>query len=191
MFGNNLAGMIPAQGSQIQVVYRVGGGTIGNVITGFISFQRQYPVQDLGFSATVSFINYTAATNGYNGDGIDDVRNKLPAYIKAQNRAVTGEDYKALADAFATPYNGQVGKSTAVLRNYGCAGNVVDLFVLANDGAGNLQVASVELKAALQDTMETQKMLTDFLCIRDGIVILVDITLDITLDKSLRKNKDT
>lgn len=190
IFGNNKAGMIPPQGAVISVTYRIGGGTIGNIITGFVNFQRQYDVQDLGFSVPVSFRNYTAGINGYSGDGLDDVKNKLPAYLKSQNRAVTGEDYKTLADSFATAYHGQIGKSTAVLRNYGCAGNVIDLYVLARDGASGLIVANNDLKFALQEEIDTKKMITDYVCIRDGIILLVDITIDITLDKSLRKNKE-
>jgi hypothetical protein len=190
IFGNNRAGVIPAEGSQIAITYRVGGGTIGNIITGFIQIQRQYDVQDLGYAIPVSFRNYTAGINGYDGDGLEDVRTKLPAYIKTQDRAVTGEDYKTLADLFATPYHGQVGKSTAVLRNYGCAGNVIDLFVLARDGQSGLVVASNDLKFALQDEMDKKKMLTDYVCVRDGSVVAVDITIDITVDKSMRKNKE-
>jgi hypothetical protein len=190
IFGNNRAGLIPAEGSQIAITYRAGGGTIGNIITGFIEIQRQYDVQDLGYSIPVSFRNYTAGANGYDGDGLEDVRSKLPAYIKTQDRAVTGEDYKTLADLFATAYHGQVGKATAVLRNYGCAGNVIDLFVLARDGISNLTTASNDLKFALQEEMNNKKMLTDFLCIRDGSVVSVDITIDITVDKSMRKNKE-
>jgi hypothetical protein len=190
IFGNNRAGVIPAEGSQISVTYRTGGGTIGNIITGFIEIQRQYDVQDLGYSIPVSFRNYTAGINGYDGDGLEDVRNKLPIYIKSQDRAVTGEDYKTLADLFATAYHGQIGKATAVLRNYGCAGNIIDLFVLARDGISGLITANNDLKFSLQEEINTKKMLTDFVCIRDGIVVAVDITIDITVDKSMRKNKE-
>jgi hypothetical protein len=190
IFGNNRAGIMPAQGSQIDVTYRVGGGTIGNIITGFVQIQRQYDVQDLGYSVPVSFRNYTAGANGYDGDRLEDVRAKLPAYIKTQNRAVTGEDYKTLADQFATPYHGQIGKATAVLRNYGCAGNVVDMYVLAKDNIDGLTSASNDLKYALQQEIESKKMITDFVCIRDGVVVFVDITIDVTVDKSMRKNKE-
>lgn len=32
IFGNNRAGLIPSQGSRVRVTYRVGGGTIGNIV---------------------------------------------------------------------------------------------------------------------------------------------------------------
>jgi hypothetical protein len=190
IFGNNRAGLIPPEGSDITVVYRVGGGSIGNIISGALQFSRQFDVPSLNFPVPVTFRNYTKGSNGYNGDGIDEIRSKLPSYLKMQDRCVTGEDYKDMADAFSTPYNGQIGKSTAVLRNYGCAGNIVDLFVLAKDGVDGLTPATDELKFLLSDTLETKKMLTDYCCLRDGVVLAVDVTLDIVIDKALRKLRE-
>lgn len=193
IFGNNIAGLAPAQGSVIQVTYRVGGGTIGNIISGALQFSRQYNIPALNFPVPVSFVNYTAGTGGYIGDGIDDIRNKLPAYLLSQNRCVTGEDYKNFCDTFVTPYNGQIGKSTAVLRNYGCAGNVIDIFILALNSVNvgtdinDLTTASDELKYQLSLALDNQKMLTDYCCLRDGVTVAVDVTLDITVDKSFKK----
>ncbi len=192
IFGNNKAGLAPAQGAAITIVYRVGGGTIGNIISGALQFSRQYNVPALNFPVPVSFRNYTAGKGGYGGDGIEDIRNKLPAYLLSQNRCVTGEDYKNFADSFVTPYNGQIGKSTAVLRNYGCAGNVIDIFVLALNSAiigtnVDLTIASDELKYQLTLGLDTRKMLTDYCCIRDGVVVVADVTLDLIVDKSFKK----
>ena len=139
---------------------------------------------------TSSFSNYTKGEFGYDGDTIDDVKNKLPAYVRTQNRAVTGLDYKTLSDQFATAYQGQIGKSTAVLRNYGCSGNIVDIYVLALNGSNNLQTASSELKSDLQSYIESLKMMTDFVCIRDGRIVLVDINVDVILNRSYRKFED-
>lgn len=193
IFGNNLAGLIPPQGASIQATYRVGGGTSGNIISGALQFIRQYDVPALNFPVPVSFRNYTAGKGGYNGDGIEDIRVKLPAYLLSQNRCVTGEDYKNFVDTYVTPYNGQIGKSTTVLRNYGCAGNVIDVFILAlnNDNLGtsmnDLVIASDELKYQLSLSLDVKKMLTDYCCIRDGVVVSVDVTLDIVIDKSFKK----
>lgn len=190
LFGNGKAGRSPTVGSQIAVTYRTGGGTRGNIITGFVNAQRGFDVPGFGFSVPVTFRNYTKGDFGYDGDTITDIRRKLPLYVKTQDRAVTGADYKTLADQFVSPYNGQVGKSLAALRNHGCAGNIVDLYVLAKSGADGLQEASDDLKAELSDYMEQKKMMTDYLCIRDGVVLLVDVALDITVDKFFRKFKE-
>ncbi len=190
IFGNNRAGLIPSDGSVIHVTYRVGGGIIGNIISGAIDFSRQYNVPALNFPVPVHFRNYTKGQNGYNGDGIEDIRNKLPAYLKSQDRCVTGEDYKNYADHFVTPYSGQVGKSTAVLRNYGCAGNIIDIFVLALSGTNGLVPVSNELRAELQAGLATKQMLTDYICIRDGVALMTQVQMDIILDKSLRKLRE-
>lgn len=187
IFGNGQAGYIPSQGSQIQITYRVGGGTSGNVVTGAFNFQAGFLVNGFNITVPVTFINYTAGNNGYDGDTIDDIRRKLPAFVRVQNRAVTGEDYKLNAELFASPYNGQVGKATAVLRNHGCAGNIIDLFILSRDGANGLAQASDQLKVDLATHMDDIKMLTDYLCIKDGVVVFVDTIIDLHVPKFYRK----
>jgi hypothetical protein len=190
IFGNNKAGLIPTTGSQIEVIYRVGGGTVGNIITGFIDVQRNVEATGFDFSIPVSFRNYTKGEFGYEGDDIEDIRRKLPSYLKAQNRCVTGTDYKTIADQFVTAYHGQIGKSTAVLRNYGCAANVIDLYVLARDGELNLTTANDDLKTSLSEEINTKKMITDYVCIRNGNILLVDIVIDLTIDKFYKKMKE-
>lgn len=190
IFGDNTAGLIPSNGSTIEAIYRVGGGTAGNIITGFINVQRNVPLQGFDFSIPVSFFNYTKGQNGYDGDGIEDIRRKLPAWVRAQDRCVTGEDYKTLADLFYTAAHGQVGKSNAVLRNYGCAANIIDLYILALDGKLGLTRASDDLKSDLMEEIDNKKMLTDYVCIRDGSVLLVDIVIDLNVDKFYKSLKD-
>lgn len=187
IFGNNRAGMIPSKGSNVLITFRVGGGVRGNIVSGFVETQRQTPVPGLSFQVPVTFRNVTRGEYGYDGDTIEDVRRKLPRYLRTQNRAVTGTDYKTLTDQFVTPYHGQIGKSTAILRNHGCAGNIVDLYILALDGDNDLTNASNELKVDLTEELNSKKMMTDFICLRDGKVIYVDISVEVTIDKFYRK----
>jgi hypothetical protein len=135
----------------------------------------------------IAFSNYTRGQYGYDGDTIDDIKNKLPKWVRTQNRAVTGLDYKVIADQFVTPYQGQIGKATAVLRNYGCSGNIVDLYVLALDGKDKLAEATEELKIELNNKINDVKMFTDYVCIKNGRVLFVDVSLDIVLDRFYRK----
>lgn len=190
IFGNNRAGLIPSSGSKIIVTYRQGGGVAGNIISGFVETQTIVNVPGLEFSIPVSFRNYTKGEFGYDGDDIEDVRRKLPSWLRTQLRAVTGLDYKTLADQFVTPYHGQIGKSTAVLRHHGCAGNVIDLYVLALKGDQELQEGSNELKAALGEEVDMKKMFTDIVCIRNGFIVSVDVSLDVIIDKFYRKFED-
>lgn len=187
IFGNNRAGMVPSNGSQILVTYRTGGGVAGNIVTGSVELQRNFTVPGFDFRTPVTFRNFTKGEFGYDGDNIEDIKRKLPAYLRTQNRAVSGDDYQTIANQFSTPYNGSVGKATAVLRNYGCAANVIDIYILAKDGEQGLQEANNDLKVALTDRYDEVKMLTDYVCIKDGSIIEVDVVIDVVLDKFYKK----
>jgi hypothetical protein len=187
VFGNNRAGFIPSQGSRISVTYRTGGGTVGNIIANSINTQGIINPNNFDRSVPISFSNYTKGEYGYNGDTIEDIRRKLPEYLKTQNRAVTGLDYKTLAEQFASPYQGQIGKATAVLRNYGCSANIIDLYVLARLDDFNLTPASDQLKVELKNYLEEIKMLTDYVCIRDGEVLSTAVSIDVFIDRFYKK----
>lgn len=187
IFGNNQAGLVPSNGSNINVIYRQGGGTVGNIVSGTIEKQAIINVPGIPYGIPLVMRNYTKGEFGYDGDTIDDIRLKLPAWVRAQNRAVTGLDYKTLTDQFSTPYQGQIGKSTAVLRNSGCSGNIIDIYVLARNGMDGLQEASADLKVALEKYLNDAKMITDFICIKNGFIISVDINIDVTMDRLYRK----
>jgi hypothetical protein len=194
IFGNNRAGLIPSQGSQIVVTYRKGGGTVGNIVTQSITSETVVPLPGFEYSVPVGLSNYTQGQFGYDGDTVDDVRSKLPAWLALQNRCVTGSDYKTFADQFASPYQGQTGKSTAVLRNQGCAANVIDLYVLVRgttpSSANDLQLASSQFKAELGDAISQVQMFTDFVCIKDGSILLVDVSIDVVMNKFYKKFED-
>lgn len=190
IFGTNRAGLLPSEGSEIVISYRVGGGPVGNIVTGAVDMQQNYLVEGFDFRIPVNFRNYTKGEFGYSGDTIEDIKRKLPPYIRTQNRMVSGDDIETFASQFATEYNGQVGKAKAVLRNYGCAANVIDLYVLSRENANGLIVSDVGLKKELSDAIQNKKMLTDFICIKDGAIIEVDVELDLVLDKFYKKFED-
>jgi hypothetical protein len=186
-FGDGVGGAIPSQGSQIGITYRVGGGSRGNIVSGAIVVQSGFIVPGFGVTVPITITNYTRGEFGYDGDGIEEIRRKLPAYNKVQDRAVTGEDYKILAELFVTATNGQIGKATAVLRNSGCAGNVIDLYVLSLDGTDGLMISNDLMKVELGNYFEEKKMISDYLCIKDGVVKYVDTVIDLNVNKFYRK----
>jgi hypothetical protein len=190
MFGNNRAGLVPSVGSDIEISYRVGGGPDGNIVTGAVNYQRNFGVAGFDFNVPVTFRNYTKGEYGYAGDGLDEIKEKLPPYLRMQNRAVTGDDYQNLAEGFVTPYNGQIGKAIATLRQYGCAANVIDLYVLGKGNEESLETASNELKVALTEEINSKKMVTDLVCIKDGVIIETDIHVEMVCDKFYKKFED-
>lgn len=190
IFGNNRAGLVPSNGSQINVTYRAGGGLSGNIVTGSVELQRNFQVGGFDFRIPVTFRNYTKGSFGYAGDTIDDIKRKLPQWLRTQNRIVSGDDLEIFANQFATQFNGQVGKAKAYLRNYGCSANVIDLYILTLDNSNDLIQSDNSLKTELQAALDPLKMLTNYICIRDGVVVDVDVHVDLTLDKFYRKFED-
>jgi hypothetical protein len=188
-FGNNDNGLAPPKGSTIDVHWRVGGGIAGNIVTGAVNKTISLHSPEVGHMFTAQVQNYTKGEGGYAGDTIEDIRRKLPLYMKTQGRAVTGFDYKALVDGFATSFNGAVGKSTAVLRQHGCAGNIIDIYLLAREGSYGLIKPNANLKSELSEELVKKKMFTDMICLRDGEVVEVDIHITCSLDRVHRSNE--
>lgn len=190
LFGNNRSGLAPSPGSQIAVTYRAGGGLSGNIVTGSVELQRNFTVNGFDFNIPVTFRNYTKGQFGYPGDTIEDIKRKLPQWLRTQNRVVSGDDIEIFANQFATSFNGQVGRAKAALRNYGCAANIIDLYILTKEGTDGLVESGNGLKLELSDALDELKMLTDKICIKDGVVVEVDVNVDLTLDKFYRKFED-
>ncbi|MGA1865660.1 MAG: putative baseplate assembly protein [bacterium] len=92
-FGNGVKGMIPPIGADnIKCdLYHVGGGSIGNVGKNTICvLERSYP-------GIESVSNPEKAGGGADADTIEDAKLKGPRTIKHRYRAVTIEDFEALA----------------------------------------------------------------------------------------------
>jgi len=83
-----------------------------------------------------------------------------------------------------------MGKCNPVLRNYGCAANIIDYFVLVKSGLNNLQQANSQFKSELTDALDDVKMFTDSICIKDGEILLVDVLIEVTVDRFYKKFED-
>jgi len=187
IFGDNKAGLIPTQSSDILVKFRVPTMMTAEIISGAFNEKAFTSLEGISDNIVVNLKNFTKSEHGYPGDSINDIRKKLPAYVRTQNRAVTGADYKFLTDSFASPYDGVIGKSSIVLRNHGCAGNIIDVIVLAKTGSHRLIKASDTLKASLVEFLTNRKMFTDYLCVKDGAIVSADIKINAFLNKNYKK----
>jgi hypothetical protein len=186
IFGDNIAGLAPRVGSNILVKYRLPNHYTTEVISGAFDTKVFTELAGINSHVVVSIKNYTKSEYGYPGDDLFTIKKKLPKYIMSQNRAVTGADYKFLVDSFAMPYDGAIAKSNIVLRNHGCAGNVIDIIVLAKTAEYRMVRANDNLKTQLLAYINKKKIFTDHVCIKDGEIISVDLNIDINLNKSQR-----
>lgn len=89
LFGDNISGRKPT--GLITVQYRVGGGTTGNLPKKSFSTTIQ---GTQGTSAVTIYVNNddTAASGGYDGETVDEMKKSIPSFHATNNRAVTADD---------------------------------------------------------------------------------------------------
>ncbi|MEV6077829.1 putative baseplate assembly protein [Streptomyces sp. NPDC052069] len=103
-FGDGRHGARPPAGARLALHYRLGGGTAGNVgaeAVGHLVLRRDPGAEDAGDALPVAGVrNPLPATGGTDPEPIDQVRQLAPLDLKrTRQRAVTAEDYAALATA--------------------------------------------------------------------------------------------
>ncbi len=91
-FGNGINGTIP-QGV-IDVDYKVGGGSIGNVEATNISVIEGTFTDDLANPVQVSVNNAIAAAGGIDRQNVEQIRQQAPVSLRVLNRTVAREDYE-------------------------------------------------------------------------------------------------
>jgi hypothetical protein len=139
IFGDRVLGAIPASGSTIKVSYRVGGGSQGNVAAN--SIETIIEVQQLALLGA-QVTNPTAATGGAERESIEHAVSHAPQVFRSLKRAVTAQDYEALALDFK-----DVGKVLAE----GTSWNVVTLYVAPAGGGHVSDVLEANLLAYFED----------------------------------------
>ena len=162
-FGDGVFGAIPRTDSEVRVTYRVGGGLHGNVPAHSIQTLADAP--DLAL-AGAKVTNPAPATGGAERESIRHAVDHAPAVFRSLKRAVTAEDYKALALEFSG-----VGKVRAEATSW----NVVTLYV-APEGGGPV---SDVLEANLLAYFEDKRILTTTLEIEDVDYVPVYVTAEI------------
>lgn len=183
LFADDSKGKIPPNGADISVSYRYGGGERGNIDIGYLNQIINVTSDLVPGPVPVTITNYTKGENGEKAEDINELKAKLPLWVKAQNRAVSGEDYSFLAESFSTLYHGRIGKAKAVLRNSGCSGNIIDIYVLQFDTGNALITANSTLKRELLTFFNSKKMLTDYICVKDASQVFQDVNINLTINK--------
>lgn len=158
LFGDGRYGRIPPLGSTIRATYLIGGGASGNVGANTITVVKG------GVSASATVTNPQAASGGADRESIENARRQAPRVFRSMQRAVTAEDYIALAENVPG-----VARAIAVAR----AWNYVDLYVVA---AGNLDLTD-ELRSQLLRYFEERRMVTTLLSVRSPIFVTIDIAI--------------
>jgi uncharacterized phage protein gp47/JayE len=149
LFGDGVNGAIPPRGGisldqvEILATYRAGGGPEGNVPPG--------TAFDSPISALRQVVTPAGGTGGAVAESVESARDLAPRLFRAQERAVTADDYVELA--LRTP---GVGKARAVALNW----NDVLLYIAPS---GRVEQPSELLRRDLLAAFEQSRMVTSAL----------------------------
>jgi hypothetical protein len=165
VFGDGAFGRVPPAGAPVRASYRIGGGAQGNVGPGTVT------VVSSGVSVPATVVNPVGASGGSDRESIEHARARAPAVFRSQHRAVTADDYVALADSFPG-----VARVQAVAASW----NFVDLLVVAE---GSLTLTDA-LRAALLRWFESRRMMTTVVNVREPVFVSVDVTVRVAVRPS-------
>lgn len=165
VFGDGAFGSIPPVGSEIRATYRFGGGAAGNVAAAAIQSIVNAPALTL-LGARVT--NVLPASGGSERESLEHAVQQAPSVFRSLRRAVTAEDYRALALAFPG-----VGK----VRAEGAGPNLVRLFVAPSGGG---QVSDV-LRSNLLAYFEDKRPVSTLIDIQSPDYVAIYVTAQIQI----------
>lgn len=202
-------GIAPSN-TTLTVTYLVGGGVSANVPSNTITEITNVNIQTANLPAATPILNQqiinslavnnpTAAGGGKSGESIEEIRQNTLAQFTAQNRAVTREDYIVRAYAMPPAY-GSVSKvfiTPDEQNNIGTpeVGDTVanplamNMYVLGYDNNKNLTTVNRAVKENLKLYLDTYRMLTDSINIRDAYVVNIGLNFDIITLPSFNANE--
>lgn len=191
-------GVAPAN-TTLTITYRVGNGIQDNVpssdLTNIIERVIETDTSALVDDTVRVIENSIAATNEFASAGgkfeeeIEEVRENAMAYFRAQNRAVTKEDY--LLRAYAMPPQfGSVAKAYAApdfqintLLDDGLEPTPnplgINFYVLGYDKDGRLQNLNAATKQNLQNYLSYYRILTDAVNIKNAYIVNIGVDFEI------------
>lgn len=164
-FGNGSDGKTPSKlDNNIKASYRVGGGSDTNVGSNKITVLKS------SIGGVVSVFNPVSATGGTDRETVQEAKKLAPKHLKSVNRAVTKEDFEALA--LQVP-----GVLKAFAEQDSNTYNLVHVYVLPKEGTDN-----TELKNEVYDTLDELKIITTEVQVEDPTQVYADVELDITVN---------
>ena len=201
-------GVAPSN-TKLTVTYRVGTGVTDNIpsadLTTIIERVIETDSRQLVDSVynviknSVAVTNEAAATGAQFEEEIEQVRNNALAYFRAQNRAVTKEDY--LLRAYALPPQfGSVAKAYAApdfqintLLDDGPDPIpnplAINFYTLGYDSNKKLTQLNVATKQNLQNYISYYRILTDAVNIKNAYIVNIGINFEIIVLPNYNSNE--
>jgi len=201
-------GVAPSN-TTLTVYYRVGMGVEDNVPSQDLTQIKERVIEtpsigliDIVYNVvrnSIAATNEISATGGKYEEDLEEVRNNAMAYFRAQNRAVTKEDY--LLRAYALPSQfGSVAKAYAspdfqinTLLDDGSDPIpnplAINFYVLGYDSNKKLQNLNVATKQNLQNYLSYYRILTDAVNIKNAYIVNIGIDFEIIVLPNYNSNE--
>lgn len=175
VFGDGTLGQIIPTEATILVTYRVGGGSAGNVPLNSINTSITGLLTTTNNPITVAIKNLTSTgTGGREAETLEEARVNIPAATRANDRAVTLEDYQTMAMS----YNGVVyARASVRTENALLEGNIVFIYAWTSGPTGSLVNLSPQQKLELENFMQTKALGTDLVRIGDGTAVPIPVSM--------------
>ena len=174
-------GRVPEAGRRVRVSqYRYGGGVLGNVPAERIQVLRS----SVPYIDRVS--NFERAEGGRDQESLDEVKVRAQRELRAQQRAVTAEDFENLAKN-ASREVARVKCNGAARGGQGLAPGVIELLVVpaAFDSleVGKLDKLTLhpDLQDEIRDYLDQYRLLATIMNIREPKYIGVKVTAEIAI----------
>jgi len=110
----------------------------------------------------------------------DEIKQRVFGYYATQNRAVTIQDYQAIAYGMPNKF-GSI-KRVAVIRDFDEFKRNINLYVLSEDTSGKFTPANATLKNNLKNWLLQYKMINDTVDILDAVIANFGINYVVSLD---------
>lgn len=191
-------GMAPAN-TTLTISYRVGGGLQSNVPAGTVntvdSFYHDFATVFVSPSditkaqeaiSSLETTNVAKADGGAPAETISEMKVNADAYFAAQGRAVTRDDYMAHIMSMPAKF-GRPEKVYIVRDSVNTL--ALDIHILAKNSAGNLQLATANLKQNIAKYLKRVRILTDGVNILDGKIINFGVSFGVVVGSKFNRTE--
>jgi hypothetical protein len=172
-FGDGRFGLRPPAGTQFIATYRVGNGEQGNIGADalyHIASDDLAIVSELDPGVVASIRNPVPASGGVEPESIEQVRRYAPAAFRVQERAVTADDYAAMAKRC----DPDLQNAAATFR---WTGSWRTVFLTLD--RRNAEEATPEYVAGLRDCLEQYRMAGQDLTVDGPLYVPLEIEMNV------------
>jgi len=190
-------GIAPSN-TALTVLYRINGSenvnasarSITEVVDTSFAFANLSTLQTSEVQKVIASLNVQneSPINGDSSvDTVRDLKNRAYGMFSSQGRAVTEQDYISLSYAMP-PEFGSV-KRAAIVQDKNSFKRNLNLYVVAENVAGNLSSLNQSVKQNLKTWLTNYKMVNDTIDILDATIVNIGIEYSIVTDEEVNSYK--